>query len=139
MEADSTNLVRLHAKQRDASHTLDDCAQLIRECSLGSVSENVRKMGEAIGKVGDIDQQGYGLDAGLLPAFFKIDEGHSGTSIEKAISKAYYSERDGQLQDAISGLREFLDTALALDEDALEIASAELTRLMRIQEARRRT
>jgi hypothetical protein len=93
-----------------AAHLLDLAAATIRDCPLQPTREHIRRIGEALSQVFDIQRAIYERRPDLTPMVLRDAPGFSAASgrLAAAVSKAHKLGEVGQFAEAESILSEYI-------------------------------
>lgn len=119
----------IHQLLRVASRLLDQAASEIRDAQLEPVRGNIRRIGQALSEIIDIEQQIFAIRPELRPAYLNEPSPHpeANKRLTRFMSEALELEDAARFDDAIAKYKEYL--AIEDSPDHRAIAEREIERL----------
>ena len=130
----SASLDHLDFELRRASEILDSCATMIRDIPLDPTHHHIKKIGDALTIVFEIQLRIYALRPELMPAVLKLHKEDAGSPVYEFIRPVRTDESVDQLDTAIATIQEVLTENKDLSNHHREIAEAEIHRLRRLKD-----
>ena len=122
----------IHSLLANAARLLDEAATEIRDAHLLDKSTNIRRIGNALAEIFEIQHELYRHRPDLQPEFLRqpAERVDANRALTLAMSEAVEREQRGDIPGAIAAHREFLERESS--EHHRDIAAAEIERLQRL-------